>query len=98
MRSFLSSIVVAVALAGSATLAVADPLPAKNLQWAQTGEIVIIPAAEAPEGIAEGDTFELVDAGNAKVTGTGTVVGTVRDGGNDGPITGWRIRVDSVTQ
>jgi hypothetical protein len=72
------------------------PLSAKNLQYANPGEIVAIPAAAAPQGIKVGDQFNLVDADNRRIIGTGTVSGTFRDGGNTGPITAWSIKVDTL--
>ncbi|MGE0421734.1 MAG: hypothetical protein AB7O88_05700 [Reyranellaceae bacterium] len=85
------------ALIGGAALAQSDkPLKAKNLQWEKVGEIVVIPVADAPEGIKVGDKFMLVDASNHKIAGTGTIANTARKGSNSGPITAWNIKVDSI--
>ncbi len=73
-----------------------DPLPVANLQWARTGEVVVLPVEQAPADIKLGDQFFLVDASNKDITGTGTVSGTSRDGSDTGPIKGWMIKVDTL--
>lgn len=87
--AFLFSVTAAIAQGGA-------PLKAKNLEYARAGEAIIIPAAEAPQGIKVGDKFNLVDASKAKITGTGTVSGPLRKGSNTGEITGWSITVDTI--
>ena len=73
-----------------------EPLSVANLQWARIGELVVLPIEQAPPDIKVGDSFFLVDASNAEITGTGTVSVASRQGGDTGPITGWNIRVDTL--
>lgn len=97
MTRFASTSLIATLLLATSALAQSGPpLAAKNLQYASPGQVVSIPAAAAPQGIKVGGSFNLVDADDRKVTGTGTVSGTFRDGSNTGPITGWSIKVDTV--
>lgn len=77
-----------------------EPLAVKNLQYV-TGkvdrpEVVILPADQAPADIKIGNKYYLVDIDDDKVTGTGTVSNTGREGNNNGPITIWLITVDTV--
>jgi hypothetical protein len=83
-------------IGGGALAQSGTPLNAKNLQWAKIGEIVVIPVKDAPAGIKVGDKFQLVDADNAKITGTGTVANTSNQGSATGPITAWNIKVDTI--
>ena len=95
-RTATALLLAATLLASPALAENAKPLPAKNLQWAKPGESVIIGLKDVPDGIKIGDAFALFDPSDKKITGTGKVVGTVRDGSSTGPITAWRIQVDTI--